>query len=728
MAYPELEDLRTNIPEAEAVALFPAAPYGNGRILQHGSNEPVQLEACPASPDFFRVMGIQPAMGRGFAPEDSAKGAARVAVLADWAWRAHFNASPDVVGRPVRLNGRDHTVIGVMPPEFDFPRGVGLWVNLPASSQRPMTWLQAVVRLRPGVPAGRLHAAADRTFRMQAADFPKQYSPTQRAVVTPLDEFLVGPSKAQLLLSLAASILLLFSACASAGNLFLSRALARRRELAVRASLGATRGQLLAQCWMEAAVAAGIATVAGAGLAAVVARALAAWAPAGIPRVDAAGWNPTVLAAAAVAALAATAACAAGPMLQLRTRSLESLLRSGGPRAAGSRSGSRLQKLFVLAQAALTVTILAACALLYLSNRAILRTDAGVANRDAMTVNLGLRGPKLNPALYRETYARILERLRSSAGVRAAAGVLLRPLEGPIGWDTEYTYEFEGGQRDPNRILKANFEVVTPGYFDAVGTPMLGGRDFSERDSAETAKVVIISQSVARRFREAGLDPLGQRMRVFDDTRTVTGVVADVRFRGMRQPGHDVYVPYRQVNVPTNYLVIAGSAPPAELLALVRKTVKEIAPDQAVAGEATLGQLIDRNTASDRFLLRILAVFAIGAILLVAAGIHSVTREFVTARAKEIAIRMALGATRGRLARDTARRLLFVVGAGSALGAASGFALGSAAKAVLFEVLPGNPAVLGGAACLVMGIAAFSAFVPAWAAAGRDPREELHSD
>jgi predicted permease len=728
LAYAELADLQTNMPEIQQVALFPAAPYGNGRVLQVGGEDPVQIESCPTTPDFFRVMDAQPVLGRGFAPGDSAAGAAPVVVLSHRVWHKHFGARRDIIHQPVRLNGRGHTVIGVMPPEFDFPRGIGLWVNMAANNERGATWLQAVARVSPGVTREQLQASANRTFQLQASEHPKEYLATQRAVVTPVAEFTTGTARVQLLLALLASLLLLLSACVSAGNLFLSRALARRQEVATRVSLGATQGQILSQFAIESFVAAALATLAGGAVASLLIRLLIHWAPPDIPRIENAGLNFMALAFAATVALLAAVACAMGPALLLRRGNLEAMLRDGGTRTAGSRAGNRLQRAFVFLQATLTVAILAASVLLFASYRAMLQTDIGLGNRDALTMNLSLRGPRVNSENYRLFYLELLDRLRAQPEVTQAAGVLLRPLEGSIGWDTKYTLEFERGQRDPKRVPKANFEVVTPGYFEAIGTPLIAGRDFQLQDTQDTERVVIISQGLARHFRDAGLDPLGQRMNVFGANRKVVGVVADARYRGVVQAGEDVYVPNLQIGVPTNYLVIRGKVPAGELLALVRRTLKDMDPAQAIAGEATLGQLVERNTARDRFNVAILLLFAAGAIVLAAVGIHSVVRESVAVRAKEMAVRTALGASRGRLSAQTVRGVVLCVAAGVATGILASLLLGPAAEHLLYSVSARDPWILTGVAAFVLTVAIGSSLLPAWNAAGQHPRKHLFSD
>lgn len=729
LAYPELADLQSTIADAEFVALFPAAPYGNGRMLQVASREPVQIESCPASTDFFKALGVLPSTGRGFTAADAARGAAPVVILSDAVWRQHFDARQDVLNQQVRINGRGHLVIGVMPPGFDFPRGTGLWINMAPGNRREVVWFQAVIRSRADAPLDKLRQAADRTFQLQLVDNPKQYSNTQRAVVTPIADYLAGTSKPQLLLALAASILLLLSACVCAGNLFLSRALGRRQEVATRTALGATWSQLVQQFVIESVVVGTIATATGAAVAALLIRLLIRWAPADIPRIENAGLNTPALAVAVLMALIASAACTIGPLILLRRGDGDGLLRGTGSRTTVSRSGTRLQHGFLFLQTASTVMILVASGLLFASYRALLGTDPGLANRDALTVNLVLRGPQINPDNYRRTYLELIARLRANAAVSHAAGVLLRPLEGPIGWDTVITYEFENGRTDPHRVLKANFEVVTPGYFDAVGTPLLMGRDFSGHDSKEAEKVLVISESLSRRFRDAGLDPIGQRMGVFGEPRKVVGVVADARYRGIRQPGQDVYVPHWQIDMPTtNYLIVRGGAPPAELLSLVRRTLKELDANQAIGRETTLGELIDRNTARDRFNLMLLLLFAAGAIVLAVAGIHSVTRESVTARAKEIAVRIALGAQRGEVTARTASRLLLYVAGGTFLGVIVAIGLASTAEDLLYGISPKEPAILLSVVGFVLVIAVISSFFPAWNAAGKDPREQLLSD
>jgi putative ABC transport system permease protein len=727
LAYPELADLQ-QLKEIEAVALIPAALYGNGRVLQAAGGEPIAIETCPASPDFFRVLGVKPLLGRDFEPSDQHPGAARVVILSAAVWRDHFGSRRDVIGEVVRLNQVGHRVIGVMAPEVNFPRGAGLWVPLATSADRGMTWLQAVARARHGITQERLAGAVERLFSEQYSMYSQEYSRTQGGVVTPIKEFLLGSSEAQLLVSLAASLLLLVSACVSAGNLFLSRAIVRRRELATRVSLGASSGQILTQLGVESSTCAALALMTGTALAYAAIHLLIRWAPADIPRIEDATLDPAALGFALVAAFAAAAACLVGPASLLYSGSLDSLLREGGARSTGARTVRRLQGAFLTVQSALTVAILAAGLLLFVSYGAVIRTDLGFAHRDTLTMNLAFYGPQVDPPKRRTYYQNLLDRLRASPEVTSAAAVLLRPMEGPIGWDTEYSFEFEAGMRDPHQLTKANFEVVTPGYFETMGTPLLEGRDFTERDTEREPLVVIISRSLAARIRAAGHEPLGQRLHTFGALRKVVGVAANARYRRIVQPLDDVYVPYRQVDTPTNYLVVRGRVTPGELLLLVRRTLREIAPGYAIAGEATLGQMVERHTSRDRFNLLLMMFFAAGAVVLAAAGIHSLVAESVAAREKELAIKSALGARRGLLAAEAVRPALLFASLGVIVGLAVALAIGHAAADLLYEVAPQDPFILGAVSFLVLAMAAVSSWTPAWLAAGRDPRPALQLD
>jgi putative ABC transport system permease protein len=383
-----------------------------------------------------------------------------------------------------------------------------------------------------------------------------------------------------------------------------------------------------------------------------------------------------------------------------------------------------MRRLFLLAQAAGTVTLLVMAVLLVVSYHRMVTADTGFANRDAVSMNLQLRGPGLfasqafDPEFRRSFYRRLLERVRQEKGVTSAAAVLLRPLEGNIGWERSYEFEFETGLVDSRVLPKANYEVVTPDYFRTVGTPLLEGRDFDEKDSEDGEPVVIISRLLGERIRASGYSPVGHRIRVGSSDRwmKVIGVVGDARYRNITQTGADIFVPYSQAYAPTAYVLVRGAQSPDALADLVRRTLAEMDPNQAVAHVATLGELMDRNAARHRFNMTMLFWLGICAAILAAAGVYTVVSEASAARERELMIRSALGAERLRLVGHVISRALVFVLIGEALGIFAAVSAGGIASELLYGISARDPVVLGSVTTFVFVVSWCAAFWPAWSA------------
>ena len=739
LAYPELRDLEDNIHDFRYVAVMPTSLYGYGKILQTGTAEPVQIESAPVSHDFFRVLGVAPAMGRDFSAKDEQVDAAPVAIVSDGVWRAQLAGDPRIIGRMIRLNGQGYTVIGLMAPGVEFPRGAGIWVPLGVDQKiverRGATFLQAIARSKPGVSRERITAGVNALFTRLAAEHPEAYSRTQQGVVTPLTEYWTGSARVHLWIMLGASLLLLAAATISAGNLILSRTMSRRGEIAIRGALGASRSRILLQFAGEGLAAGTMAAAGGLAIASAAIRFLVHWAPGDIPRLSEASLDLSGFAVAAGTALAAASASSMLPGWIATRGSMEAALRAGGGRISTSRAGNRMKAAFLAAQAAVTVVLLVLATLLILSYRAMITADTGFAHHDALSMNLSLRGPGVfsgqafDADTRRALYTRLLERLREAPGVTSAAAVLVRPLEGDIGWERSYQFEFEAGAKESRELPKTNYEVVTPGYFETVGTPLLEGRDFQDHDAKEADDVAIVSRALAQRIRRSGREPVGHRMRFGpqEPWLKIIGVVGDARYRNITRPGADIFVPYLQAAPPTNYLVIRGSQSAAELATLVRRTLARLDPNQAIAGIATIGELIDRNAARHRFNMVLLLWFGACAAILAASGVYSAVAESVAAHARETAIKNALGANRARLAREMVWLALLPAVSGEVVGLACTSRFAALATDLLYSVSPRDPAILGAVSIFLFLVSIVSAFVPAWAAAGADGKAELRA-
>lgn len=506
--------------------------------------------------------------------------------------------------------------------------------------------------------------------------------------------------------------------------------LARASEIATRLSLGASSGHIVAQFAAEGLTAGLMAGAGGLAIGWMLIKMLILAAPANIPRLADARIDRDVLLFAAILSLLTALACSIAPALIATRSNLDTRLREGASRLAGSRRGRRMQAAFTFVQTAITVVLLTASLLIVITVHSMLNTDIGFANRNVVTLNLALRG-NYDPEARDRFYTNLLARLRESPSVNDAAAVLLRPLEGSIGWDVPYEAEFDRSKK-PEELPVSTFEVVTPGYFRAIGTPLLEGRDFTDQDNETAERTVIVGRRIADRFRRMGHNPIGTRLRfgrsTTDSWAKIVGIVEDTRQRGVRTTGDDIYVPYRQTGIPVNYVVIRGSGSVQDLTSLVRREVAKIDANQAIARVETIAQLVDRDTARERFNMLLLLTFGAGALLLAAAGVYSVMTESVSVRKREIAIRIALGADPhgliGNLVNTTLRCVLLGELVGLVFVAASGRYLSD----LLYGVTPGDVRVLGSVLIFLLAVATIAASIPAWIATRQNPQSVLQGD
>jgi predicted permease len=689
--------------------------------------EPVQVPAAEVTTGFFSVLGVSAALGRTFAAGDGSRDAA---VLGDKLWRADFNAEREVLGRTITLNGVRHTVIGVMPPGFDFPNKAQVWKPIDIRIDPHMSWMRPVLgRLKTGASQQQAQAELDAWVRPRVA---AATSDARVDRIIPVKELLVSDIRRPLAIFAGAVAFVLLIACANVANLLLTRALGRRQEMAIRAALGAGRGRLVRQLLTESATLALVAGGMGALLTYWAVPALIALAPRGsIPRIEMIRTDGRVLSF--VLGLSLLTALLSGlvPALQATRHGRgPSSLPDG--RAFTPRH-DRLRGTLVVCEIALALVLLTGAGLMLKSFLRLRAVDPGFhAERVAtLTIDLPDSAYRTVPQI-QAFHAGALTGLASVPGVTSVAAVNWLPLGGAL---TMGDVQIEGGTPTPGYLVDK--PCVSPGYFHTMGIRLIGGRDFSDRDQASTPGVAIVSQSVARQL-WAGVDPLGKRISVEDHPRpndwlTIVGVVDDVKQQGLAAKSHPaVYLPYLQVTRAfwVNHMTFAVQtvSDPLPLASAVRAIIRDLDGNLPAPAMTTIPELIDATTAEPRFQTRLLGIFAMLALSLTIVGVYGVIAHSVAQRTREIGIRVALGAAAPAVVWMVLRHTLVLVGAGVAMGLAGAAGVTRVLQNFLFEVNAGDPATFLMVAGLLMAAASIAGWIPARRAARVDPMVALRHE
>ncbi len=735
LSIPEFNDWRGQSQSFESLAAMPTSVYGYGYVLT-GQGEPVQIESSRVSADFFATLGVRPLIGRAFTADDDRPGAARVVVISHRLWRERFSSDANLIGQTLTLNETPFNVVGVMPADFEFPKGVDIWSSLSANvggralENRAAVFLQAVGRLKAGVTREGAEAELNAVISRIAAAHPETEAEGHRVRITPLTEYLFGNARPALWLLLAATGLLLLIACANVASLLLARATSRRKEIAVRAALGAGRARIVRQLFVESLTLAVAGGALGVLLAYWLTDLLVIVAPTDIPRVESVSIDTAVLAFSVGVTLLTAVLFGLAPALNATGVNLSEALGDGG-RTVGERQGNRLRSALVVTEIAVTLVLLAGAGLALRSFVKLQQVETGFDTENVLTFQLRLFGKKYPDAKsVRDFYQQLIERLEAQPGVEAAGAVLIRPLEGMIGWDVPYaTANQSPDEAKRNRV--PNFEVVTPHYFRSVGLPIKAGREFTERDTEESPKVVIISEAMARSVFAPGVDPTGQRLRLFDPSdsdnawHTVVGVVGDARYREVRDARWDVYVPYRQFAFPVRYITVRTASDPAAFAAIVRREVAALDPQQAVTSVKTTRQLFSENVARPRFNSLLLGLLASLAAVLAGLGIYGVISYSVAQRTREIGVRIALGAGRGDVLRLVLKQGMKLVLSGVVIGLVAAFLLSRLMESLLFGISATDPATFTVVSLLLVVIALLACYLPARRATRVDPMVAL---
>jgi predicted permease len=700
------------------------ASFGQNSVSLTGAGDPVLLSAATVTPDFFQVLRVNPAIGRRFLAQEDQPGRDHVVLLNDKLWRNRFGADRGIVGRSIKLDGIDHTVIGVMATRFNFPHDAEVWMPLNIHVDPHNSFMRPVIgRLKPGVSPRQAQAELE-TFAFLA---PGEHRRDRLAQILPLKELLVRNVRESLLIFAGAVGFILLIACANVANLLLARAAGRQQEMAVRTALGAGRWRLMRQLLTESTLVSLAGGATGLLLALWGVPALLALAPEGqIPRIELVRIDGWVLAFTFGVSALTGIVFGLAPAFQATRRELRESLSLGGRTLTGSHEG--LRSALVIAEIALALVLLTGAGLMLKSFLRLRAVDPGFRPENVLTMTVELPDAVYQAPLQMQAFhQRMLARLSNLPGVLVAGAVNSSPLGGNL---TRGDFQLEGGRHG----YTVDKPCVSPAYFRTMGIRLLSGRDFTERDNATAPGVVIVSQSVARRL-WPGEDAIGKRVSEEDhpkpeDWLTIVGVVDDIRQTGLAKgPDPALYYPYLQVNrsfwLSRMSFAVRTASSPLRLATAMRAALREVDRDLPVERLATMQDLILADAAEPRFQTRLFGAFSLLALTLSAVGIYGVLAYSVTQRTHEIGIRMALGAERRDVVDMVLRRTLILAAAGVLLGTAGALAVTRVLARFLFEVRPTDPATFAAVAALLGCVALFAGLVPARRASRVDPAEAL---
>ena len=698
--------------------------------------EPMLFAAAWVTSEFFDVLGTPAAVGRPFLGADNAAGQ-KLAVLGHEAWQKLLNSDPAAAGRPIRINGDAYTVAAVMPDGVAWPQKAQVWMLSPLAvppspinvkdplTNRDVQYFQAIARLKSGVTFDQarddLHAVAEGIQKATSAVGSRDIR------ITPIRETLVGSVREALLVIQGAVGLVLLIACANVSSLLIARATGRRRELAVRAALGATRGHLIRQLLAESLVLGMAGGILGLLLSSWLVVLLLKVVPRGLPRTDAIRLDTTVMFVTLLASLATSVLFGILPALQASRARAAHVIKESGERGS---SRARGRSALVVAEIALTLVLLAGAGLLANSFLRLQRVDPGFNAEQVMIGHIMLPQTRYHESadqvrLYRQLLGGFGERAELRAGIgfpgpfRAASANGSFDVEGRIAAsraDRPFAY----------------LATVSGGYFEAMGMPLMSGRTFTDRDVENAPGVTIVSTSLARKY-WPGENPVGKRLRFDDDPKapwiTVVGVAGDARQLGLaKEPPPLLYFPYGQFTLPFTSVAVRSALPPATVASLMRAQLAAIDRDLPFGDIEPLKNDVDENMDGPRFRAMLIGVFALLALVLAAVGVFGLVSFTVAQRTREIGIRVALGAAPRQVLFPVVREGIVLALSGIALGLAGAFLAARALSAFLFGVGATDPLTFGGVALMMLIVATLASYIPSRRALEVDPVVALRAE
>ncbi len=718
----DMVDIRKQARTFEEFAAF----TGSSMALT-GQGEPERIPAPAVTYNFFAALRVQPYLGRFFEPEDEARGKHRKVVLSYDLWQRRFAGDTAIVGKSIKLAELDYEVIGVAPAGFRNPLRMsagerGLWRPIVRDQQpesRGGHSLDGLGRLRPGVTLSQAQAELDVITRRLAEQYPT-FNAGRGAFIKPLHEAISGDARTPLLVLLGAVGFVLLIACANVANLMLVRTTARRKEMAIRAALGAGRWQIVRQLLIESSILGIAGGAAGVLLAMWGTELLVALAGTSLPRAGEIAFDGRVLLFSQVLALVTGILFGLVPALRLSRPNHEEALRQESRGSTAGRERLRYGQALMAAQVALSLILLAGAGLLGHSLWRLMQVDPGVVRENAGMVQLTLPGTRYPDGNSAARFAQqVTERLAARSGVQAAAAVNIFPMSGSNSCDGFLVKEY--GPVDEDKIPCAEVRYVTPDYFRAMGIPLRAGRLLTARDDAKAPPVMVINEAMARQFFPND-NPIGKHVNYNARDNEVVGIVGNVKHFGLgAKVPPELYTPFPVDPVHGMAIVARTDASGVPLAAILREEIHNLDKDLALTQYRSMESLLSNSVAEPRFRSVLLGAFAMLALLVAAVGIYGVLAFGVAARTQEFGIRMALGAQPGDVLGLVLGEGMKVTAAGILAGFAGALILARFIQSLLFEVAPNDPMALAGVTVLLTLVALGACWLPARRATQVDP-------
>ncbi len=705
---------------------------------------PIPATSIDVIANFFQVLGVQPAKGRLFRPEDGRNGAAPVVLLTDAWWRRQFNADPNIVGKAFDMNGQQTTVIGVLPKTFDFGAVFSPGAKVDAITPLnlygpPRDWgniITFIGRLKPGVSLAQAvqDAAAVAPRMCWNNKYPETCGELQRRVVpVPLKDYVSGRLRRALVVLWCAVGMILLIACVNLSNLLLARAAARSKEFAMRGALGASRGRIVGQLLTESLVLSCAGALCGLGLAVILVSWLAHQGAIALPLLSTLRIDGTALAWTLMIAVSAAVLFGLIPGLRMAGGNLQESLKDGGPGSGQGRKHERLRAVLVVSEVALACVLLVGAGLLLRSFLKVLDVDLGFQPEHAAAVKVEYddSAPTEAASIEKRTaiFQQVIARVSAIPGVQAAGISDYLPLGQNRAWGTP----FPKGVKRPDKLPAGPLVyVVTPGYLRAMGT-RVQGRDFTWDDGPKSEQVVMIDKAFAHFLAEYAPWPNGDALGKVLDTggagARIVGIVDDVHEEAVEgETGWQIYYPATQRNPNGAELVMRTTLPPATLANSVLRTLRDLNPKQPAAEFRPIQMLVDHANSPRRFFMLLVAAFAGLGLLLAALGIYGVISYSVTQRTQEIGIRMALGSGMGRVQMDVLARTLRLAVAGVVLGTVASLAVARLIASLLFDTSPWDLTTFAGMVVALVVVSALAGYIPARRASHISPMVALRAN